>query len=214
MPLRSRSPHAFGTGTRCVEAAIQAVRTAEVLESRNSLNEAHAFTIDVLAMAAITLLVVELGAPAYATADMVRKASKRAKTLLESLAKNNWAASQCLESLAVSKAQRLRVSWSEVNVLVHANGHFQPLHQCVMRRAPPVQKPAEQNTPETSLSVTKASNVQVFNSQLHSLESSDVLGQARNQSANPFNTSTLWPDLPDMDNGVYTFSNFDSFHWK
>ena len=100
-PWEGRSPNAYACGSKCIEAAIQAVRTAEALDIRGMLNEAYPLTVDVLAMAATSLLVVELGAPEDGMADTVRRTSKNAKTLLEGLAQKNNTAAQCLESLTV-----------------------------------------------------------------------------------------------------------------
>ena len=91
---------------------MQAIRTANVLESRGMLNEAYALTVDVLAMAAVILLVVELGGLTCPTMETVRVTSRNAKTLLECLAQRNCAAAQCLESLMVSKAQDVQLQWS------------------------------------------------------------------------------------------------------
>ena len=87
---------------KCVEAAIQTVQTAGMLDARSTPYEPFAFTTDVLAIAALTLLVVELGAPTYIALDAVKWASMNAKKLLRSLAQKNGAAVQCLESLMVS----------------------------------------------------------------------------------------------------------------
>ena len=95
-PWQSRSPNAYACGSKCVEAAIQAVRTAEALDIRGMLNEAYALTVDVLAIAATTLLVVELGAPNDGRAETVVRTSRTAKALLEvsqrrtALPRNVW----------------------------------------------------------------------------------------------------------------------------
>ena len=65
-------------------------------------NEAYALTVDVLAIAAITLLIVELSAPNDGTVDTVRRTGRNAKSLLEGLAQKNRTAARCLESLTVS----------------------------------------------------------------------------------------------------------------
>lgn len=106
--LEDRSPNAYACGSKCIEVAIQAVRTAEALDIRGLLNEAYPLTVDVLAIAATCLLVVELGAPSDITADTVRRTSKNAKTLLQGLALRNSTAAQCLESLAVSQIHNVR----------------------------------------------------------------------------------------------------------
>lgn len=109
-PQRFNSPNAYAYGSKCVEAAISAVRTAEELDDRMMLDEAYALTIDVLAMAATTLLVVELGSPLDETARVVRTSSATAKALLEKLAPSNAAAAKCLESLKVPLISSLCLS--------------------------------------------------------------------------------------------------------
>jgi hypothetical protein len=86
----------------CMEAAIEAVRLAEVMDTQGILYEAYAFTVDLAATAATSLLVIELGAPGDVSVARVRSSSKKAKVLLESLALRNCAAARCLESLIVS----------------------------------------------------------------------------------------------------------------
>ena len=98
------NPHTSACATKCVEAAIQAVRTAEALDSQSSFYEAHALTVDVLAMAATALLVAQLRASTGVGEANIQRTSGLARTLLERLAQHNSAASQCLESLTVSKA--------------------------------------------------------------------------------------------------------------
>lgn len=97
----TRNPNAYACGSKCVEAAIQTVRTAEALNVRGMFNEAWPLTVDVLAIAATSLLVVELGAPEDDTVETVIGTSRNAKTLLEGLAQKNSTAAQCLESLTV-----------------------------------------------------------------------------------------------------------------
>lgn len=101
-PSNSRGQNAYACGSRGIEAAVQAVRTADALNGRGLLNEAYALTVDVLAMAATTLLVVELGSPDHIVVNAVKESSRTAKMLLEDLAKQNSTAAQCLESLVVS----------------------------------------------------------------------------------------------------------------
>jgi hypothetical protein len=86
----------------CMEAAIDAVRLAEVMDAQSILYEAYAFTVDLVAMAATSLLVIELGASGDVMVARVRSSSRKAKVLLESLALKNCAAARCLESLIVS----------------------------------------------------------------------------------------------------------------
>ena len=101
-PHESHSPLAYAYGSKCVEAAISAVRTAKALDDREILHEAYCLTVDVLAMAATTLLVVGLGSPDESTAEAVRESRMTSKALLEKLALKNASAAKCLESLIVS----------------------------------------------------------------------------------------------------------------
>jgi hypothetical protein len=114
-PCEQRSPSANSAALRCVEAAIETVRLAEVMETQGVLYEAYAFTIDLIAMASTSLLVVELGAPGDLSIARVKSSSKNAKMLLERLALRNCAAARCLESLTVSiihLSEDLRSQWS------------------------------------------------------------------------------------------------------
>lgn len=72
------------------------------MAERNMLNEAYALTVEVLVMAATSLLVVELGAHADGVIDRVRKSSRKARQLLETLSRESCSAAGCLESLRVS----------------------------------------------------------------------------------------------------------------
>jgi hypothetical protein len=101
-PSEQRSSSADAAALRCVEAAIETVRLAEAMEDQGMLYEAYAFTIDLIAMASTSLLVVELGAPGDVSVARVKPSSKKAKMLLERLALRNCAAARCLESLTVS----------------------------------------------------------------------------------------------------------------
>lgn len=91
-------------GITCVVAATQAVRIAQILSTRGLLNEAYALTVDILVLAATTLLAVECRAPKGVSTDMLRRTSHSARSLLEGLAQHSDAAEQCLESLLVSAA--------------------------------------------------------------------------------------------------------------
>jgi hypothetical protein len=66
-PRGSRRPNAYAHGWKCVAAAIDAICIAGAMAERDMLSEAYALTVDVLVMAATTLLVVELGDPAWQT---------------------------------------------------------------------------------------------------------------------------------------------------
>jgi hypothetical protein len=69
------------------------------------LYEAYALTNDVIAMAATSLLVVELMPPGDAgdiLAAHAKSSSWKAKAILESLASRSCAAARCLDSLNVS----------------------------------------------------------------------------------------------------------------
>lgn len=88
--------------SKCVEGAIDAVCIAEAMSAQGMLCEAYALTVDVIAIAATTLLVVELGAPGGMLAARAKSSSRKAKVLLEILARHNCSAARCLDSLTVS----------------------------------------------------------------------------------------------------------------
>lgn len=85
-----------------MDAAVEAICIAEIMTERDMFNEAYALTVDVLVMAATSLLVVELGAPDDGVSDCVRESSRKAQTLLEALSQKSCSAAGCLESLKVS----------------------------------------------------------------------------------------------------------------
>lgn len=89
--------------TGCIKAALQAVRIAEALSIRGLLHEAYPLTIDVLVMAAISLLVAQLGASPLTDdgTHTIEDASRTARALLAGLALKNSTAAQCWESLQV-----------------------------------------------------------------------------------------------------------------
>lgn len=101
-PWEQRSPSANTAASTCVKAAIEAVHIAEMMEAHGILYEAYAFTIDIIAMAATSLLVVELIPPGDLLASHAKKSSWKAKALLENLALRSCAAARCLDSLLVS----------------------------------------------------------------------------------------------------------------
>lgn len=72
------------------------------MDARAMLDEAYAFTVDVLVMAATSLLVVELIPPGDTLAAYAKVSSWKAKALLEKLASQNRTAAQSLDGLAVS----------------------------------------------------------------------------------------------------------------
>ena len=72
------------------------------MDARAMLYEAYAFTIDVLVMAATSLLVVDLMPPGDTLAAYAKVSSLKAKALLEKLALQNCAAARSLDGLAVS----------------------------------------------------------------------------------------------------------------
>lgn len=85
-----------------MKAAIEAVHIAEMMEARDMLYEAYAFTNDVIAMAATSLLVVELMPPGDTLVTHAKSSSWKAKAVLEKLALRSCTAARCLESLLVS----------------------------------------------------------------------------------------------------------------
>ena len=101
-PWEQRSPSANTAASTCVKAAIETIHIAESMEARGILYEAYAFTIDVIAMAATSLLVVELMPPGDALADHAKRNSWKAYALLETLALRSCAAARYLDSLLVS----------------------------------------------------------------------------------------------------------------
>jgi hypothetical protein len=88
-PYEQRSTSANTAALGCLDAAIEAVRLAEVMDAQGILYEAYAFTVD-------------LGTPGDVSVSRVGSSSRKAKVLLESLALKNCAAARCLESLMVS----------------------------------------------------------------------------------------------------------------
>ena len=72
------------------------------MDARAMLDEAYAFTIDVLVMAATSLLVVNLMPPGDTLATYAKVSSWKAKALLEKLALQNCTAAHSLDGLAVS----------------------------------------------------------------------------------------------------------------
>ena len=101
-PWEQRSPSANTAASICVKAAIEAVHIAEMMEARDMLYEAYAFTNDVIAMAATSLLVVELMPPGDTLVTHAKSSSWKAKAVLEKLALRSCTAARCLESLLVS----------------------------------------------------------------------------------------------------------------
>lgn len=199
-PPEGRNPHAFACGTKCVEAAIQAVQTADVLASRGALDAAYCLTVDVLAMAALTLLVVELGAPTYIAADAVANASRTAKTLFESLAEKSSTAAGCLESLMVSLILKCHAG-------PDAKYSLQPLYDNVTRHAPPASEPADQWMSDLSLFNTGASAVPIFNSQFNS---NMLFGGTQPDQSQAMDYQIFWPDLTWDDYGLNLGSNIES----
>ena len=103
---------AYICGLKAMNAAIDAVHTAEALNDRGLLHEGTSLHIEVLVMATMTLLAIELGAPDNKRVDAVKASSMTARLLLETLAQKNYTATQCLQSLAVSLiAKALRTSY-------------------------------------------------------------------------------------------------------
>lgn len=113
-PQEKRSPSAYATASKCVEAAIETIWVAEIMHTQGTLHEAYALTVDVIAMAATTLMVVELGASRDELTSRVMSSSKKAKYILELLALQNCAAARCLESLAVSNPVHLDIHTARI----------------------------------------------------------------------------------------------------
>ncbi|CAK3810541.1 fungal-specific transcription factor domain-containing [Lecanosticta acicola] len=95
-------------GTRCVQAALKAVKLADLLHKGPHLNEAYFSTIDVLAFAAMTLLVVQLGSSDGSLLGEAIKSGKRAKELLLMLSLQSRTAAECWEALSVCWTSSLK----------------------------------------------------------------------------------------------------------
>jgi hypothetical protein len=99
-------PDVYAHGWKCVDAAIEAVCIMETMAERDMFNEAYPLTVDVLVMAATSLLVVELGTQDDVVPDRVRESSRKAKIFLETLSRESFSAAGCLESLKVSSLRQ------------------------------------------------------------------------------------------------------------
>lgn len=97
-------------GTKCVYASLRAVKLADLLHKGLHLNEAYFSTIDVLAFAAMTLLVVELGSSDSSILGEAIKSGKRAKELLLMLSLQSQTAAECWEALSVCWKSELKKS--------------------------------------------------------------------------------------------------------
>lgn len=96
-----RGSHEYYFSWKCVQAALQAVKIADLLHKGLHLNEAYFSTVDVLAFAAMTLLVAELGSCDNAILSEALKSGKRAKELLLMLSLQSQTAAECWEALSV-----------------------------------------------------------------------------------------------------------------
>lgn len=88
-----------------MKAAIETAHIAETMEALGMLYVAYALTIDVIAMAATSLLVVELMPLGDILAGHAKRSSWKAHALLQNLALWNCAATRCMDSLLVSTTQ-------------------------------------------------------------------------------------------------------------
>jgi hypothetical protein len=164
-PHESRKPNAYAYGWKCVDAAMEAVSIAEAMAERGVLYEAYSLTVDVVVMAATALLVVELGAPDNGMADRVQESSRKAKTLLETLARKNCAAARCLESLKVrlssvqhqDKTVRGSASMSECTANLQ-----QPLYESVARTTRSSTMTADQSSHDCNSSPETSSDIMVW----------------------------------------------------
>jgi hypothetical protein len=82
-----------------VDAAFHAVEIAELLQERAQLSEAYFLTVDVLAFAAIVLLVLEVGGRDELLVAKATSAGSRAKALFLALSFHNSTAAACWEAL-------------------------------------------------------------------------------------------------------------------
>ena len=189
-----------------MEAAVLAIRTAEALNMQGMLHEAYALTIDVLAVAATTLLAVELGAPENDTFHMVGSASRNAKKLLEGLAKENSAAAQCLESLMVSTVHHLTHEQVGQNLVVclsfATDWRLQPLYQGVTEAASAATAPTERVMQDFTLLAAEDSEFQSFDSQLEPCGSNIVMANPPDDWTQTLIYSTMWSDLGYDNNGT------------
>jgi hypothetical protein len=81
-----------------------------VLDRHGALSEAYCLTVDILAMAAVTLLAVLIAVPDYVDWVTLKETSNIAEKLLQSLAQRNRAAGRCLGSLNVSRCpEKIRI---------------------------------------------------------------------------------------------------------
>ena len=197
----AQNPNAYACGSKCIEAAIEAVHIADALQARGMLNEAYALTMDVLAMAAISLLVVELGAPTNGNCvvDVVKRASRHAKTLLDALAKTNITAAQCLESLMVSTCYNIPL-WSgyEGTLCVErsaTNSLLQPFYRSVTQSSSSTVVSTKEMMQDFTLYPTENSELLVFDSQLGSFDSSIYMANPSNGSVSTLDyPASSWPD--------------------
>ncbi|USW51747.1 hypothetical protein Slin15195_G050660 [Septoria linicola] len=98
-PRRDRNV-AVSSTNRCIEAAIKAGELADTLQGLGELHEARCLTIEVLAFAAMTLIV--LGASRvheHAVAFSARQALDNSTPLLAILSQHSSIAQQCLDSV-------------------------------------------------------------------------------------------------------------------
>ncbi|KXS94388.1 hypothetical protein AC578_6592 [Pseudocercospora eumusae] len=88
-------------GKKCFEAALHAVQIAEILQQQGHFNEAYFFTLDVLAFAAVVLLVVEACCKEPQLVMEAMHSSRTARELLLVLSFLNSAAAECWSALSV-----------------------------------------------------------------------------------------------------------------
>ncbi|KAF7190308.1 hypothetical protein HII31_08639, partial [Pseudocercospora fuligena] len=100
-------------GKKCLEAALHAVRIAEILHQQGHFNEAYFFTLDILAFAAMVLMIVETCCKEPQLVMEAMHGSRSARELLLVLSFRNSAAAECWSALSVcggsSRAPRLSI---------------------------------------------------------------------------------------------------------
>ncbi|KXT17958.1 hypothetical protein AC579_9583 [Pseudocercospora musae] len=98
-------------GKKCFEAALHAVKIAEILHQQGHFNEAYFFTIDVLAFAAMVLMLVETCCKEAQLVMEAMHGTRCAREILLELSFRNSAAAECWSALSAcgssSRAPRL-----------------------------------------------------------------------------------------------------------
>lgn len=106
MPTVEINSPPYTLGLKAVNAALHAIQVAELLHKQLRLDEAYFLTVDVLVIAATTLLVFELGSGRESPwVHEALHASGIAKGLLLEMSLHSQTAAHCWEALAVRSTQ-------------------------------------------------------------------------------------------------------------